>query len=38
VVAAAVVDALERLDLGFPKVSDATREELALARVQLAKE
>jgi polyphosphate kinase 2 (PPK2 family) len=38
VVAAAVVDALERLDLGFPKVSDAMREELALARVQLARE
>jgi PPK2 family polyphosphate:nucleotide phosphotransferase len=38
VVAAAVVDALEQLDLGFPKVSDAMRQELALARVQLAKE
>jgi PPK2 family polyphosphate:nucleotide phosphotransferase len=38
VVAAAVVDALERLDLSFPKVSDAQREELALARAQLAKE
>jgi PPK2 family polyphosphate:nucleotide phosphotransferase len=38
VVAAAVVDALERLDLAFPKVTDAQREELALARAQLAKE
>ena len=38
VVAAAVVDALEALDLEFPGVSDAQRKELALARVQLAKE
>jgi len=38
VVAAAIVDTLERLDLHFPKVSDAQREELALARAQLAKE
>jgi PPK2 family polyphosphate:nucleotide phosphotransferase len=38
VVAAAVVDALEALDLEFPRVSDAQRKELALARVQLAKE
>ena len=38
VVAAAVVEALEALDLKFPRVSDAQREELALARVQLAKE
>ncbi len=38
VVAAAIVEALEDLDLAFPKVSDAKREELALARAQLAKE
>ncbi len=38
VVAAAIVEALEKLDLAFPKVSDAKREELALARAQLAKE
>jgi PPK2 family polyphosphate:nucleotide phosphotransferase len=38
VVAAAVVEALEALDLKFPRVSDAQREELALARVQLVKE
>ena len=38
VVAAAVVEALEALDLGFPKVSDAKLEELTLARAQLAKE
>ena len=38
VVAAAVVEALESLDFEFPRVSDAQREELALARIQLAKE
>jgi len=38
VVAAAIVETLERLDLSFPKVTDAQREELALARAQLAKE
>ena len=38
VVAAAIVETLEGLDLSFPKVSDAKREELALARAQLAKE
>jgi len=38
VVAAAIVHALEKLDLAFPKVTDAQREELALARAQLAKE
>jgi PPK2 family polyphosphate:nucleotide phosphotransferase len=38
VVAAAVVEALESLDLSYPRVSDAMREELALARVQLSKE
>ena len=38
VVSAAIVETLERLDLHFPKVSDAQREELSLARAQLAKE
>jgi PPK2 family polyphosphate:nucleotide phosphotransferase len=38
VVAAAIVEAMEGLDLEFPKVADAMREELALARAQLAKE
>jgi PPK2 family polyphosphate:nucleotide phosphotransferase len=38
VVAAAVVEKLESLHLGFPRVSDAQKEELQLARVQLSKE
>ena len=38
VVAAAIVETLEGLDLSFPRVSDAQRKELALARAQLAKE
>jgi PPK2 family polyphosphate:nucleotide phosphotransferase len=38
VVAAAIVETLERLDLAFPRLTDAQREELALARAQLAKE
>jgi PPK2 family polyphosphate:nucleotide phosphotransferase len=38
VVAAAVVEALESLGLEFPRVSDAQKEELSLARVQLSKE
>ncbi len=38
VVAAAIVEALEKLDLSFPKVSHAKRKELALAREQLARE
>ena len=38
VVAAAIVETLEGLDLAFPKVDDAQRKELALARAQLAKE
>jgi PPK2 family polyphosphate:nucleotide phosphotransferase len=38
VVSAALVEALEALDLRFPRVSDAEREELALARVQLSRE
>ena len=38
VVAAAIVETLERLDLAFPRVTDAQREELALARAQLQRE
>ena len=38
VVAAAIVETLEGLDLSFPKLDDAQRRELALARAQLAKE
>ena len=38
VVAAAIVETLEGLDLAFPKVDDAQRKELALARAQLATE
>src|SRR5262249_1934184 len=36
VVAAAVVDALERMDLSFPRVDKATRRELASVRQALA--
>jgi hypothetical protein len=35
VVAAAVIDALEQLDLAFPKVDKAKRDELAEARKAL---
>ncbi len=38
VVAAAIVETLEGLDLAFPKVPDSKREELALARAALEKE
>ena len=38
VVAAAIVDTLEGLDLGFPEVDDAQREELAAAREMLLNE
>jgi PPK2 family polyphosphate:nucleotide phosphotransferase len=38
VVSAAIVESLEGLGLGFPRVTDAQREELALARVQLRRE
>ncbi|HQR30430.1 MAG TPA: polyphosphate kinase 2 family protein [Anaeromyxobacteraceae bacterium] len=38
VVAAAIVETLEKLDLSFPRVTDAQREELALARAQLQRE
>jgi PPK2 family polyphosphate:nucleotide phosphotransferase len=38
VVAAAIVESLERLELAFPRVTDAQREELAMARAQLARE
>jgi hypothetical protein len=37
-VAAAIVDALERLDLAYPRIDDAKRRELAAARAALAKE
>jgi PPK2 family polyphosphate:nucleotide phosphotransferase len=37
-VAAAIVDALEGLDLSYPKVDDAKKEELAAARKLLEKE
>jgi hypothetical protein len=35
VVAAAVIDALEELDVAFPKINRAQRKQLALARVAL---
>jgi PPK2 family polyphosphate:nucleotide phosphotransferase len=38
VVAAAIVETLEGLDLAFPKVPDSKREELSLARAALEKE
>ena len=38
VVAAAIVETLEGLDLAYPKGPDSKREELALARAELAKE
>jgi hypothetical protein len=38
VVASAIVETLEGLDLAFPAVGDAQRKELALARAQLVKE
>ena len=38
VVAAAIVDALEELDLDYPKLDAAQRRELAAARRLLAKE
>jgi PPK2 family polyphosphate:nucleotide phosphotransferase len=38
VVASAIVETLEGLDLAFPLVGDAQRKELALARAQLVKE
>ncbi len=38
VVASAIVETLEGLDLAFPVVGDAQRKELALARAQLVKE
>jgi PPK2 family polyphosphate:nucleotide phosphotransferase len=38
IVAAAVVEAIGRLDLGYPEVDDAKRKELAAARAQLEKE
>ena len=38
VVAAAVVEAVEKLDLAYPKVSPEQRKELAAARAELARE
>jgi hypothetical protein len=38
VVAAAVADAMEKLDLEYPKVSDAQKKELAAARKVLESE
>jgi PPK2 family polyphosphate:nucleotide phosphotransferase len=38
IVAAAVVEAIGRLDLGYPEVDAAKRKELAAARAQLEKE
>ncbi len=38
VVAAAIVEAMERLDLAYPKVDAAQRRELAAARAKLARE
>jgi PPK2 family polyphosphate:nucleotide phosphotransferase len=35
IVAAAIVDALEEMDLAFPKVNDVKRQQLALARAAL---
>jgi len=37
-VAAAVADAMEKLDLEYPKVSDAQKKELAAARKVLESE
>ena len=38
VVAAAIVEAMERLDLAYPVIDASTRRELAAARATLAKE
>jgi hypothetical protein len=38
VVAAAIVEALEKLDLAYPKVDAAKKKELAAARAALMKE
>jgi PPK2 family polyphosphate:nucleotide phosphotransferase len=38
VVAAAIVEAVEKLDLAYPTVSDAQKKELAAARAELAAE
>ena len=38
VVAAAIVDALERLDLAYPQIDAAKRRELARARAALVRE
>jgi hypothetical protein len=38
VVAAAIVEALEKLDLAYPKIDEAKRQELAAARQALLSE
>ena len=38
VVAAAIVEAVEKLDLAYPTVTDAQKKELAAARLELAAE
>ncbi len=38
VVAAAIIDAMEKLDLRYPKVDDAKKKELAAARKLLQTE
>ena len=38
VVAAAIVEAVEKLDLGYPKVSQEQKKELAAARAELVRE
>src|SRR5262249_2575631 len=38
VVAAAIIDALDSLDLGYPKIGEAQKKELAAARTTLLEE
>jgi PPK2 family polyphosphate:nucleotide phosphotransferase len=38
IVAAAIVEAVENLDLSYPKVDDAKKKEIATARAELARE
>ena len=38
VVAATIVDVVERLNLGYPKVGGEAKKDLAVARVELEKE
>jgi hypothetical protein len=37
VVAAAIVEAVENLDLSYPEVNDAKRKEISTARAELAR-